>query len=166
MKKITVILALFVVIMLCITNVKKDIIIPDSAIRFRILANSNSVYDQAIKMKVENKMQDELYILLKDINNIDEARKIIKNNLSHLNKVLKSEMQDVNYSYDIKYGYNFFPKKKYKGTLYKSGKYESLLITLGKAKGDNWWCVLFPPFCLIDSKENNNIKDVEYKFYI
>ena len=52
-----------------------------------------------------------------------------------------------------------FPKKKYKGITYKEGNYESLVIELGDAKGNNWWCVLFPPLCMIEAEDST---DVEY----
>ncbi|MBQ9011225.1 MAG: stage II sporulation protein R, partial [Bacilli bacterium] len=51
----------------------------------------------------------------------------------------------------------------YKGVKYKEGYYESLLVTLGKGKGDNWWCVLFPPLCLIEADESS---DVQYKSFV
>ena len=55
---------------------------------------------------------------------------------------------------------NYFPSKEYKGVKYEEGYYESLVITLGKGEGDNWWCVLFPPLCLIEGEEDT---EVEYK---
>ena len=59
----------------------------------------------------------------------------------------------------------YFPKKKYKGITYKEGNYESLVITLGEGAGDNFWCVLFPPLCLIEADETSN-DNVEYKFFV
>ena len=55
---------------------------------------------------------------------------------------------------------NYFPEKEYKGTIYKEGKYESLVITLGNGQGNNFWCVLFPPLCLLD--EEDETTNVEY----
>ena len=54
---------------------------------------------------------------------------------------------------------NYFPKKVYKGVEYKEGLYESLVVTLGKGEGNNWWCVLFPPICMIEAEESS---DIEY----
>ena len=67
--------------------------------------------------------------------------------------------------YDINYGINFFPEKEYDDYVYQEGNYESLVIKLGEAKGNNWWCVMYPPLCLIDQNSNNK-EDVEYKLYI
>ena len=64
-----------------------------------------------------------------------------------------------NTNYDINFGYNYFPKKEFKGVEYKEGMYESLVVTLGNGEGNNWWCVLFPPICMIEAEEST---DVEY----
>ena len=144
---------------------KETVKIPDSAIRFRILANSNSPRDQKIKEDIKNKLQEELYFLLQNTKNIDSARNIINSNMNNFNEILELNMKNVNYSYSIDYGMHDFPEKKYKGKTYPSGKYESLLVTLGKGEGDNWWCVLFPPMCLMEAEEKD-IEEVEYNFFL
>ena len=155
---ITALLTIFVVYQSTIIK------IPDSAIRFRILANSNSVYDQKVKEDIKNVLQQELYSLLKDTKSINDARSLIKGNISHFERVLSDNMKDVGYSYKIDYGMHLFPAKTYKGTTYDEGYYESLLVTLGEGKGDNWWCVLFPPMCMMEAEETNT-NEVEYKSY-
>ena len=55
------------------------------------------------------------------------------------------------------------PEKEYKGVKYKEGEYKSLLVTLGKGEGDNFWCVLFPPLCMMQTEETS---EIEYKFLI
>ena len=59
---------------------------------------------------------------------------------------------------------NYFPEKEYKGIVYEEGEYESLVITLGNGLGENFWCVLFPPLCLLDSEEE--VEDVEYTSFV
>ena len=66
---------------------------------------------------------------------------------------------------NVNYGLNYFPIKEYKGITYDDGYYESLVITLGQGQGKNWWCVLFPPLCLMDEEEEN-MENVEYKSFI
>ena len=104
---------------------------------------------------------------LKNSQNIETSRTIIKNNLNKyeqtVESVLKSE--NTNQKYNIDYGYHYFPEKIYKGVKYKEGQYESLLVTLGDAKGDNWWCVLFPPICSLEEDSKTNQK-IEYSFYV
>lgn len=158
MKKIIIFLFIFVVCAV-LTNGKKGIIIPDNAIRFRIIANSNSEYDQKVKIKVKNSIEAEIYKLIQSAASVDEARLLINNNMDYIDDMMKG--YDV--EYDIKYGNNYFPVKEYKGITYKAGNYESLVITLGDGVGENWWCVLFPPLCLLDEKDNFN--NIEYTTY-
>ena len=166
MKKVFV----FILMLLLVVSVYKksndSVKIPDSAIRFRILANSNSPRDQKIKEDIRDKMQKELYSLLQNSKSIDDSRKIINSNMSNFDEILKDSMKDIEYPYSIDYGMHYFPSKTYKGITYDEGNYESLLVTLGSGKGDNWWCVLFPPLCLLEAEESSDVKNVEYKSFI
>ena len=167
MKKIIIILLAVLSIVMVYNNFNKseNIKIPDSAIRFRVLANSNSPRDQKIKEDVRDKMQKELYTLLENSKSIKEASGLINDNMDNFNNILSKEMEDKDYSYTIDYGMHEFPEKTYKGITYEAGEYESLLVTLGEGKGDNWWCVLFPPLCLMEAEETNT-DEVEYKSFI
>lgn len=158
MKKIIVILFIVVVIGVAV-NEKENILIPDNAIRFRVIANSDEEIDQEVKLNIKNDVAKELYSLISTASNVAEAREILTNNLDKVDNILK----DYNVKYDISYGNNYFPEKSYKGINYAAGEYESLVITLGEGLGKNWWCVLFPPLCLLD--EQTNIEDAEYKLY-
>ena len=163
MKKVFLILIIVITTFIVINknNNKKD----DNLIRIRILANSNSEYDQNIKKQVSKDVRVKMYDLLKDEKNIESARNIIKNNLDNIEQIVKNDIKNESYDYNVNYGYNYFPEKEYNGKKFKEGKYESLLITLGEAKGDNWWCILFPPLCLIEA-EDKNTEEVEYSFFI
>lgn len=140
-------------------------IIPDEAIRLRVLANSNSEYDQIVKNKIKDQLQGSMYALLANTSNIDEARTIIKTNIDSLNVSIGTALTEEksNINYEIDFGNHYFPKKVYKGITYNEGYYESLLVKLGEGKGDNWWCVLFPPLCLLEAEEST---EVEYKFFV
>lgn len=166
MKKIIVLLIIFMIVFISIKNKETESIIPDSAIRFRVVANSNTVYDQNTKIQVRNTVQNYLLQIIKDTKNIDEVRKQIKSHEKDIYELTSNKLKEIGYDKDFKlhYGLNYFPKKKYKGLTYKEGNYESLVITLGKGNGDNFWCVLFPPLCLIE--ENSEKDEIEYKFYI
>lgn len=140
-------------------NEKEELLIPDNAIRFRVIANSNSESDQKLKLEVKNSVEKELYKIVSNAKNIDEVRTIIGNNLDKVDNILK----EYNVKYDISFGNNYFPKKTYKGIDYEEGLYESLVITVGSGLGENWWCVLFPPLCLLDEQEN--LENAEYELY-
>ena len=141
--------------------IAKNNIIPDEAIRIRVIANSNSSYDQEIKNKVKEELQNDLYNMLKNTKNIEEARAIINNNLNNVENNIYNLLQKEKYElpFDVDFGLNYFPEKEFKGITYKEGYYESVVVTLGEGLGDNWWCVLFPPLCMIEAEES---ADVEY----
>ncbi len=158
MKKI--IIGLFIVMVtLVFINEKENILIPDNAIRFRVIANSDSFEDQNLKMEVKEEVEQEVYKLIGNTKNIEDARVILQNNLDKVDNIVNK----YNVSYDISYGNNYFPQKEYKGITYSAGNYESLVITLGSGSGKNWWCVLFPPLCLLDEEEN--LENAEYELY-
>ena len=135
--------------------------IPDDAIRVRVIANSDDDYDQIVKKKVKNIVTNDMYNIMIKTSNIESARDEINKGIPNLSNDIANYLKDINYnnSYDINFGYNYFPKKIYKGVEYKEGMYESLVVTLGKGEGNNWWCVLFPPICMIEAEEST---DVEY----
>lgn len=166
MKRIIILLSVITIIFIS-NKTMEDLIIPDEAIRVRVVANSNSINDQAIKQTVKSSIEQEITELLIDVENINDARSILKSSLNHINKTVERVLTKNNYSmdYEINYGYNHFPQKKYKGIIYEEGYYESIVITLGSGEGDNWWCVLFPPLCLMES-DSNDIEEVEYKSFI
>ena len=76
----------------------------------------------------------------------DEIKKALPSFQETIEKTLKKET--VNTDYKINYGTNYFPRKEYKGIVYEEGEYESLVVTLGNGLGENFWCILFPPFWL------------------
>lgn len=166
MKKVLIVLSVLIIILVSNTTTD-DLIIPDESIRVRVIANSNSATDQAIKKIVRDEISKEITVLLEDVTNIEDARQVIKDNIDAIDKRVKNVLLENNYNdkYAINYGYNFFPSKKYKGVVYKEGYYESVVVTLGNGDGNNWWCVLFPPLCLMETNQDN-LDEVEYKSFI
>lgn len=136
---------------------EKENIIPTDAIRIRVLANSDSDSDQNAKKKVKEELEDYLYSVLIDVDNVTEATKIIESNLPQLKSIIESVFSG---DYTINYGMNYFPEKEYKGIVYEEGYYNSLVVSLGEGLGQNWWCILFPPLCLL---EGDTMSDVEYR---
>lgn len=160
LKKI--ILGIIALLIIILINKKEEfVIIPSESIRIRVIANSNSIEDLYNKKNVKNDLETYLYNVLEDTKSLEEARDVIKENMDNLSQILiKNNISN----YKINYGMNYFPKKTYKGVLYPSGNYESIEVSLGSGVGNNYWCVLFPPLCLIN--ENETTSDVEYKLYV
>lgn len=148
-------------------KVDASVVIPDGAIRVRVIANSNTIYDQNMKMKVKSYIEDNLSILLLNVDTVDEARDIINNNIDSLNDGIEEMFSNNDYNMDFKinFGDNYFPDKEYRGINYNEGVYESLVVTIGEGVGDNWWCVLFPPLCLLETSEEG-VSDVEYRSWV
>ena len=166
MNKKILIIVIFFLLMKLLTNSVDNLIIPTDAIRFRVIANSNSMEDQALKIKVRDNLQKEMFEVLKNSKTKEEANILIQTSLPALEKTLKNSLKGTSETYKINYGINYFPKKIYKGVEYPEGNYESLVVTLGDGLGDNWWCVLFPPLCLLEAEETEDTSEVEYKFFI
>ena len=173
MKYVSYFIIIFIIYFIISNYISANYVIPNEAIRVRIIANSNDQYDQEIKKKVKSIVTNDIYHYLNDVDSIASARIKIKENISTLNDDINKYFKSINYNkaYDINFGYNYFPKKIYKGIEYKEGNYESLVVKIGEAKGDNWWCVLFPPICMIEATESEKVeyttlvKDIIDKYF-
>lgn len=167
MKKILVIIGIILTIY-TLNNKKEELIIPKEAIRFRVIANSNEIKDQQTKLLVRDIVQKQITNDLTKTNNLEEARTAIKTNVKSYENLINLTLDnnEIDIPFDINYGMNYFPKKVYKGVKYEEGYYESLVVTLGNGNGKNWWCVLFPPLCLLEAEETEETTEVEYKFFI
>jgi len=168
MKRFIFLLLIFIIGYCMIQSTEVEgIQIPDSAIRLRVIPNSNSSRDQEVKLKVKTELENTTYKLLNGVTSINKARTIISNNLDSIEKGIERVLLEEEYDlgYKINFGQNYFPEKQFKGITYEAGNYESLVVTLGKGEGDNWWCVLFPPLCLLEAEESD-ADEVEYKFFV
>ncbi len=147
---------------ICLLNNGKEemVLIPKDAIRFRIIASSNRITDQKEKLEIKKELEP-IFTDILNSQTKEESENIIGYSIPRIERVIENHNDD----YKINYGLNYFPEKTYKGVTYEAGNYESLVITLGDGLGDNWWCVLFPPLCLLEANEDN-IDDYTYSFYI
>ncbi|WP_339788450.1 stage II sporulation protein R [Paenibacillus sp. FSL R7-0313] len=130
--------------------------IPEQSIRLRILANSDAPGDQLVKREIRDAVVAQMGEWVAELENpqsLDEARKVIREHLSEIENRVGEELasRGLNYEYQVELGSVPFPTKLYGGTVYPAGDYEAVRITLGEGKGQNWWCVLFPPLCFIDA---------------
>lgn len=128
-------------------------VIPDEAIRLRILANSDSEKDQDLKLLVRDKVNEEVTEWIKHMTDIKEARQLIESRIPEIQKIVADVIEEEGAAYGntVEYGENVtFPTKVYGPYVYPAGEYEAILITIGEGKGENWWCVLFPPLCFVD----------------
>ena len=164
MKKILIILA--VIILILSSEKTEKVTIPKEAIRFRVIANSNNEEDQKIKKEITNNLNKEFY-KLNQVNNIYDAKEQIELHIPLVRSIVEEtlEKNKLVKKYDVNYGLNYFPEKEYNGVIYPEGEYESLVVTIGDGLGENFWCVLFPPLCLLEAKETDTT-DIEYTSFI
>ncbi len=165
MKKIIIILA--IIILISVISKENKVIIPNEAIRFRVIANSNEKEDQKIKKEITTNIYNQFASQISQNKNINSTREEINLQLPTIKSIVEKTLysKSLSIKYDINYGINYFPKKEYKGVIYPEGEYESLVITLGDGLGDNFWCVLFPPLCLLEAEEEET-SNVEYTSFI
>ncbi len=134
--------------------------IPKDAIRLRILANSNSAQDQAVKRSIRDEVNRNVETWVKDLKTTKQAKQVITAHLASIQQTVskKLEAEGVNEPFTVKLGEAKFPTKMYGGYVYPAGIYQALVITLGTGQGANWWCVLFPPLCFLDFAHGDAVK--------
>lgn len=137
-------------------------VIPDDAIRLRILANSDSEKDQAVKRLVRDAVNKEINKWVEELTDIEQARMVIEANIPTLEEIVADvlEAEGANTTFTMKYAEDVtFPTKLYGSFIYPAGEYEAVLITLGEGQGENWWCVLFPPLCFLDFSNGISVQE-------
>lgn len=148
----------------CANNLDAKILnyndVKDSLIRFHVIANSDSDEDQQLKLKVKNKVIEYLYPYLSESKSLDDSRQIIKDNMDEVKTLAQEVIKEEGYNYDVnlQLSRENFPDKSYGNIVLPQGNYETFRIIIGKGKGRNWWCVMFPPLCFVDESK----AEVEY----
>ncbi|NOU95023.1 stage II sporulation protein R [Paenibacillus sp. LMG 31456] len=140
--------------------------IPQESIRLRILANSDSPADQWIKREVRDAIVRQMNEWVGEPQGIEEARTIVRKHLPELNELVGETLRQngFSYTYEAELGVVPFPAKMYGNQIYPAGDYEALRVSIGTAEGQNWWCVLFPPLCFVNSEvivKKTNVANAE-----
>jgi stage II sporulation protein R len=130
-------------------------------IRFHVIANSDSAEDQALKLKVRDKVLEYISPKLKNCKSIEESREIIQANDEAIKSIAQQVVKKGGYSYQVatELSKQKFPVKTYGNITLPQGEYEAYRILIGNSSGQNWWCVMFPPLCFIDITKG----EVSYK---
>jgi stage II sporulation protein R len=137
------------------------IVIPNEAIRLRILANSDLEVDQELKREVRDEVNAAITEWVAELTSVEAARDLIQSRLPEIKAIAEEvlEKNGSNQSVKTDFGKVEFPTKLYGEFLYPAGEYEAVLITLGAGEGANWWCVLFPPLCFLDFSNSVAVKE-------
>lgn len=126
--------------------------IQGSVFRLHVIANSNEEEDQNLKYIVRDKLIEYMNDLSKDANSKEEIIQLANDKKDDLLMVAKEVIieQGYNYNVTINIGNFSFPTKSYGDISFPAGYYDALKVEIGEAKGENWWCVMFPPLCFVD----------------
>lgn len=149
--------------------------ISNSVFRLHVLANSDSKEDQDLKYKVRDNLLNYMNSICNNCSNKEEAINLVEKNKNNFKQIALDTIHNEGYNYEVNINIgNFeFPTKTYGDISLPSGFYDALRVEIGKAQGQNWWCVMFPPLCFVDvssgivpeeSKEllNENLTDEEF----
>ena len=139
---------------------RKDSLINEyeGILRFHVIANSNSEEDQALKLQVRDYVVARLQNALQDSADINQSRRYIEENIDEINGWARNCIRAKGCEYEIKtdIGVIAIPARRYGDIYFPAGNYEAVTITIGKGEGRNWWCVIFPPLCMIDCDQELN----------
>ncbi len=121
--------------------------------RLHIIANSNSEFDQALKLKVRDAVINETGDIYDRCLSIESAKKAAEENKERIYNAAKSVINaaGMDYEVEIEIGTAFFDTRHYETFSLPAGEYEALNIRIGEAKGKNWWCVMYPSLCIASS---------------
>lgn len=125
---------------------------PSDLIRLHVIANSDTVEDQALKYLVRDGIVADISPALQNSQSLDESRQIVQSNLHRLEAVSRQIVAEKGYPYAVQaeLGFYDFPARSYGELILPAGRYEAVRIVIGNGEGANWWCVLFPPLCFIN----------------
>lgn len=171
-------LLLFIYTFICafsyVSAVSTDI--QDSVFRLHVIANSDSAEDQNLKYIVRDKVLEYINSISGNETSKEDVINLAKSNINEIQKIAENTINENGYNYSVKLNIgNFaFPTKTYGDISFPAGFYDALKIEIGEAKGQNWWCVMFPPLCFVDvtsgvvpeeSKEviKENLSEEEYE---
>lgn len=147
----------------------------DAVFRLHVLANSDSTEDQELKLKVRDGLLNYMNDICSNCSTKEEAISLAIAHTENFQNIAEQIVLENGYNYPVKININnfYFPTKNYGDISLPAGFYDALRVEIGEAKGQNWWCVMFPPLCFVDvssgivpedSKETmkNNLSQEEY----
>ena len=145
---------LFIYIIFCAQSYSNAVSseLSNSVFRLHVLANSDSEEDQQLKLKVRDALLSYMNTLSSNCNTKEEAIQIATQHQNEFQTIAENVIVENGYNYPVQIKINnfYFPTKSYGDISLPAGYYDALRVEIGNAKGQNWWCVMFPPLCFID----------------
>ena len=121
----------------------------DKVVRLHVLANSDSVEDQALKLRVRDTVLAQATQWLEEAQDSRTAESLLRGRLLEVERLAAEEIQKSGYDYSVtaEVAVTEFPTREYDSFTLPAGDYLALRIIIGEGSGQNWWCVVFPPLC-------------------
>ncbi len=140
----------------------------DNLIRLHVLANSDSIEDQELKLNIKERILKETGLLFLEATDTIEARRLIEENLDYIEEIVRQEIgvNGKDYGVEVYLDMEPFPETSYGSLTLPEGDYEALKVVIGKGNGLNWWCVLFPPLCFTDPNGDDQVFGYADKTYL
>ncbi len=146
----------------------------NNLIRLHVIANSDSKQDQAVKLKVRDRIIKLTEPLLIKVEDPREAELVVTQNLGRIQAAANDELQrnGLNMEAQVSLKEENFPERVYPFGVLPAGRYHGLSVILGNGAGRNWWCVLYPPLCLLSpdapafKKTGQEPVKVEYRLMV
>lgn len=139
------------------TTDAEDVMYDGELIRFHVLANSDSDEDQALKMRVRDRILREIHLPLEQAQTTAEAEVQIRTHMADIRAAALAEIREAGYDYpvSVQLGVFDFPIRSYGNVTLAAGRYPALRVVIGEGDGHNWWCVMFPPLCFVSESTAN-----------
>lgn len=136
--------------------------IPNHVLRLHVLANSNSEEDQALKLKVRDRILTICAGMLDGVKSRSDAEQAVAAELPQIQSAAENEIRRQGYQYPVRAELTnmYFTTRRYENVTLPAGEYDALRVTIGSGKGHNWWCVLFPALCLPAAEAPAELQDV------
>ena len=124
--------------------------VAEDVLRPHIVANSDSDYDQKVKLEVRNRILKDCGYLFQDCQTSRESAHVAEQQAMKIHKAAEDELRKhgVLQPVSVRVEECRFPTKEYGTVRLPAGSYTALNVRIGTAQGKNWWCVLYPPLCL------------------
>lgn len=125
-------------------------------LRIHIRANSNLQVDQNVKYKVKDAIVEYLTPIISNCETKEDFLKVLQENLKNIECISNNILAQNSFDYFTTALINneYFPVRTYDGFTLENGYYDALIVNLGSGKGDNWWCVVYPPLCFTNTYNN------------
>ena len=155
--------AIIVIVSAGVISIEKKV--DTEYLRIHIRAESNSEEDQAVKYLIKDRVVNYLAPFISECDSKEKAEKMLEENLSGVCAVADKVLAENGFLYTSKASIKReeFPTRTYGEYTLDNGFYAALIIELGSAKGDNWWCVVYPPLCFTEGNYGYTYKSKIYE---